>query len=108
MTWSKVRSFYIALFFLVPMVTITGCKVTMEKVEKWKKNSDTARLKKCLADKEQKKKVRVAAGLALFELGRYYGVEVMLGRVKKRSKSEAQGLATRPDGPPPSKTQRYG
>ena len=93
MNRSRISRFYIALFLLLPMGGLTGCKVTMEKVEKWKKNSDTARLKKCLADKKQKKKVRVAAGLALFELGRYYGVEVMLERVKKRSKKEAQGLA---------------
>jgi len=83
-------SIFSVMFFISLLV---GCKVSMEKVEKWKKNSDTARLKKCLADKEQSEEVRVAAGLALFELGRYYGVEVKLREVKERSEEEARKLA---------------
>jgi hypothetical protein len=78
---------------LLSSLILPACKVTKEKVEKWKKNGDTARLKKCLADGDQDTKVRVAAGMALFELGRYYGAEVQLGKVKKRSEAEAAKIA---------------
>jgi hypothetical protein len=78
---------------VIAVLFLGSCKVTLDKVEKWKRNGDAPRLKKCLADKKQKMDVRIAAGLALFELGRYYGVEVMLQRVKERSASESTGLA---------------
>lgn len=74
-------------------VFFCGCKVTPEKVEKWKRNGDAPRLKKCLSDKNQSIKVRVAAGLALFHLNRYYGAEVMLQRVKERNEKEAAQIA---------------
>ncbi len=83
---------FLSLFLV--LVVSTGCKISMETVEKWKKSGDTARLKKCLADNKQSDKVRSAAGLALFDLGRYYGVEVKLGEVKQRSKEEAVRIAT--------------
>ena len=74
---------------------LTGCKVSMERVAKWKNKGDTARLKKCLADKKQATKVRTASGMALIDLGDFYGVEAMLARVHKRSRSEAENLADR-------------
>jgi hypothetical protein len=78
---------------LTTLLFLGGCKVTMEKVEKWKKNGDTTRLKKCLGDKEQKDTVRTAAGLALLDLGAYYAVEVTLKKVQKQQKKKAAALA---------------
>ncbi len=71
----------------------SGCKVTKERVDKWKAKGDTARLKKCLADKKLSSDIRKRCGLALVSLDKLYGVERMLDRVYKRSASEASKVA---------------
>ncbi|MCD6499259.1 MAG: hypothetical protein J7M25_13285 [Deltaproteobacteria bacterium] len=88
------RRIWVASMMLA-LLGLSGCKVSLDRVAKWKKKGDTARLKKCLSDKKQSLKVRTASGLALVDLGNCYGVEAMLARVHKRSSTEASTLADR-------------
>ena len=84
---------FVSLLVGISITYLAGCKVTMERVQKWKKKKDYARLQKCLTDKDLSTKIRTACGFALFDLGKSYGVENMLARVAKRSSSEAAKLA---------------
>ncbi len=80
-----------ALAFVV--LSASSCKVTKKRVDKWREQGDTKRLKKCLADKKLSGEIRKHCGMALVSLDKLFAVQRMLARVQKRSQSEAARVA---------------
>lgn len=81
------------LVMSLTVLSVSGCKVTKERVDKWREKGDTARLKKCLADKKLSVDIRKRCGMALVSLDKLFGVQRMFVRVQKRSKGEAAKVA---------------